>query len=232
MTSSMTGSERFPVRRGRRRPDPADRGLCQRRDFNQDSNDTLDGGAGVDTLSFIGAGTILFGVDKGWSFRCRGRHGDSAPLPEPTPSPASSISSAAMLGHHAGLRRGRDAGRRLGLRHHCRRWRRARRPPRRRRRGHLRLRRDRRDFAGAAIDTIVDLSAEDVIDLSAIDANTHKAGDQAFALVGAFSHHAGELTLTKDGKFTTLAADVNGDGVADLTVSIKGDHHDFSNFVL
>lgn len=83
-------------------------------------------------------------------------------------------------------------------------------------------------------DKITDLGSGDVIDLSGIDADSHTKGDQAFHLVGTFSHHAGELTLHYDSasRTTTLAGDVDGDGRADFSVAIKGDHQDFTDFVL
>jgi Ca2+-binding RTX toxin-like protein len=90
------------------------------------------------------------------------------------------------------------------------------------------------DSTVQAHDFISDLSAADVIDLSAIDAVASQAGDQAFHLVGAFTHKAGELTLKFDSSIgvTLLQGDVDGDGVADLSVWIAGDKHQFANFVL
>lgn len=88
--------------------------------------------------------------------------------------------------------------------------------------------------AAAAPDLIADLSAGDSIDLHLIDANTGKAGDQAFHLVSSFSHHAGELTVSYDAGsgLTTISGDVNGDGAADLVITATGDQHGFSAFVL
>ena len=99
---------------------------------------------------------------------------------------------------------------------------------------------DRFDFRAvsdspfAAYDRITDLEDQDVINLSAIDANTSIAGDQAFTLVAAFTRQAGQLTLTFNatGNFTVLAADVNGDGVGDFRVILDGDHTDYDNFRL
>lgn len=90
------------------------------------------------------------------------------------------------------------------------------------------------DSSGPAIDLITDLTDDDVIDLSQIDANSKLEGDQAFVLVKAFDHHAGETTLTYDAAkgVTDLLADVDGDGVADFTVAITGDHSGFTNFIL
>lgn len=53
---------------------------------------------------------------------------------------------------------------------------------------------------------------EDIIDLSAVDADSLTPGDQAFHWVDSFTGHAGEAVL-KDGQFM---ADVNGDGIADF----------------
>jgi Ca2+-binding RTX toxin-like protein len=83
-------------------------------------------------------------------------------------------------------------------------------------------------------DTITDLHAGDLIDLSAIDADRTTAGDQAFHLVSAFSHHAGELVLSYDAgsDATTLSGDSDGDGVADLKILITGDASGFTGFAL
>lgn len=59
----------------------------------------------------------------------------------------------------------------------------------------------------------------DTIDLSAIDANTNKSGNQAFDFIGrsAFSGTAGELRYEKD----RILADVNGDGDADFQIRLS-----------
>jgi Ca2+-binding RTX toxin-like protein len=74
------------------------------------------------------------------------------------------------------------------------------------------------------VDTVNDLSAGqgDRLDLSAIDADSTTAGDQAFHLVGGFSHHAGEMTLGFFGGTTILQLDVDGDGRADYRMTIAG----------
>jgi hypothetical protein len=60
----------------------------------------------------------------------------------------------------------------------------------------------------------------DKIQLNLIDADTTKAGNQAFKFVGmaAFSGKAGELRYQKIGSDSHIQADVNGDGKADFTV--------------
>ncbi len=77
-----------------------------------------------------------------------------------------------------------------------------------------------------ATDTVRDLvrAQSDRIDLSAIDADTSTAGDQAFTFVGsaAFSRTAGELRAVTSGANSTVFGDVNGDGVADFAIQVLG----------
>ncbi|HYE44803.1 MAG TPA: calcium-binding protein [Caulobacter sp.] len=80
-------------------------------------------------------------------------------------------------------------------------------------------------------DTITDLLAEDLIDLSAIDANSGAAGDQAFVKVAAFTGVAGQLTLSLSGASTLLRVDVDGDSVADMAIAMAGNHLAHVNFV-
>ncbi len=77
------------------------------------------------------------------------------------------------------------------------------------------------------IDVVNDLvlAQGDKLDLSAIDADSITAGDQAFHLVGAFTNHAGEMTLSFAGGVTTLQLDVDGDGGTDYRMKITGDVH-------
>jgi Ca2+-binding RTX toxin-like protein len=77
------------------------------------------------------------------------------------------------------------------------------------------------------IDTVNDLTLAqgDKLDLSAIDADSSTGADDAFHLVGGFTHHAGEMTLSFGGGITTLQLDVDGDGVADYRMKISGDVH-------
>ncbi len=72
----------------------------------------------------------------------------------------------------------------------------------------------------AATDTIFDFDRKegDRIDLSGIDANTKKTGDQAFSFIGGDAWHkkAGELRLEKVASDTYLHGDTNGDGKSDF----------------
>ncbi|HYE45070.1 MAG TPA: hypothetical protein VEA44_04770, partial [Caulobacter sp.] len=72
-------------------------------------------------------------------------------------------------------------------------------------------------------DTLSDLVAAqgDRIDLSAIDAIAGGA-DDAFTLVAAFTHTAGQMTLRLSGGNTILSLDVDGDGAADYRMNIAG----------
>jgi Ca2+-binding RTX toxin-like protein len=69
-------------------------------------------------------------------------------------------------------------------------------------------------------DFIHDFTVGDRIDLRAIDADTTKAGDQAFVFIGnaAFSNVAGQLRVSAEGFPWQLRieGDTNGDGVADF----------------
>lgn len=77
-------------------------------------------------------------------------------------------------------------------------------------------------------DFIMDFSTrqKDKIDLSAIDANLSRTGNQAFSFIGAndFSRRAGELRYDKLETFTVVEGDVNGDGAADFSIALKGVH--------
>ncbi|WP_343713516.1 M10 family metallopeptidase C-terminal domain-containing protein [Inquilinus sp.] len=64
----------------------------------------------------------------------------------------------------------------------------------------------------------------DRIDLSGIDADTGTAGDQAFTFIGTglYSHHAGELRFAHlSSGTTTIAGDVDGDGVSDFHIMLR-----------
>ena len=93
------------------------------------------------------------------------------------------------------------------------------------------------DSRKAAPDVIVGITNTDTIDLRAIDANINKDGNQPFAIVDAFSHKAGEMTLTYDSvsHYTSIAMDVDGDAKADMIILLDGagatDHSDFTHFL-
>jgi hypothetical protein len=83
-------------------------------------------------------------------------------------------------------------------------------------------------------DLIRDLTDADIINLELIDANAALDGDQRFRLVDSFTSHAGQAVIAFDADRgrTLLQLDVDGDGRADMRVSIAGDHGDFVHFVL
>ena len=90
------------------------------------------------------------------------------------------------------------------------------------------------DTAWATYDTITDLQAADIIDLSGIDANTNVAGDQAFVKVSAFTGVAGQVRLVYSSTSgdTYVQGDVNGDGVGDFRIRLVGNHSAWDNLVL
>jgi Ca2+-binding RTX toxin-like protein len=90
------------------------------------------------------------------------------------------------------------------------------------------------DSQTGAADLITDLEDIDRIDLRKVDANSLVDGDQKFVKVVAFTHHAGQLVRTYDAATdrTLIQGDVDGDGVADFTITAVGDHHTFTHFVL
>jgi len=97
--------------------------------------------------------------------------------------------------------------------------------------GLTRLTRDRiTDFQGDAT------TVHDLIDLSAIDANTKAVDDQPFVFQGAnvaFTKVAGQLHSMQQGPDTIIEGDVNGDGRADFQITLTGTHSlDGDNFVL
>ncbi|WP_225771777.1 calcium-binding protein [Inquilinus sp. Marseille-Q2685] len=77
------------------------------------------------------------------------------------------------------------------------------------------------ESAVATPDRILDFShaQADRIDLSAIDANTGVAGNQAFTFGGA---GAGALTYAFSGTDTVISGHVNGDGIADFRIVLSG----------
>ena len=77
---------------------------------------------------------------------------------------------------------------------------------------------------GAARDKIMDFSSVqgDLVDLSAMDANSGVYGDQAFSFIGnaAFSGVAGQLRYTLSNGNLILAGDTNGDGAAEFQIGL------------
>ena len=80
------------------------------------------------------------------------------------------------------------------------------------------------DSAVTAMDFIDDMIGADKFDFRLIDANVHVAGDQAFHLVGAFTHHEAELVLSYEAgsNQTTVMLDANGDMKADMVILVAG----------
>ena len=78
------------------------------------------------------------------------------------------------------------------------------------------------------------VSGSDRIDLSAIDANTGTAGDDAFTFVGAgaFTGAAGQLRAEAIGSQVHIYGDINGDGRADLHIIASGTQILVSDFIL
>ena len=87
----------------------------------------------------------------------------------------------------------------------------------------------------AAPDLITDWTSGDHIDLSAIDADTGHAGNQAFHLNGA-SGHPGDIAVHYDAAHDRTVVDlyVNADSKIDAEIWLAGDHHALSagDFVL
>lgn len=80
-------------------------------------------------------------------------------------------------------------------------------------------------------DRILSLDGNDRIDLSAIDANEARDGNQKFRQAEVFTGRAGELVIAFAAGRSTLAGDTDGDGVADFTIVVAGDLRGFDGFV-
>ncbi len=74
-------------------------------------------------------------------------------------------------------------------------------------------------------DVVYDFSTAegDLLDLSAIDANTLLDGNQDFVLVTSFSNVGGQMSMTFSGGQTLIRLDVDGDNAADYQLKINGD---------
>ena len=83
------------------------------------------------------------------------------------------------------------------------------------------------DLSGRDLFKDFDVTEGDIIDLSAIDANSTLSGDQAFSFIGEqdFSGQAGELRTEVNGKIQTILGDIDGDGDADFAVDIRTSDH-------
>ena len=66
----------------------------------------------------------------------------------------------------------------------------------------------------------------DQIDLSTIDANSGKKGNQAFTFLdvvnSGFGGHAGELRFFTSAGATKIEGDTNGDSIADFQITLTG----------
>jgi Ca2+-binding RTX toxin-like protein len=91
---------------------------------------------------------------------------------------------------------------------------------------------------GDLCDVILDWEAEDVIDLSRIDADTGVAGNGAFSFLGltataAFNRAAGQVSTHHFGGNTYVVAGVNADPARDMLIQINGIHTlTAANFIL
>ncbi|WP_198672076.1 calcium-binding protein [Pseudogemmobacter bohemicus] len=77
---------------------------------------------------------------------------------------------------------------------------------------------------GTGRDQIGDFAAGDLIDLSAMDADSLTEGNQAFTFIGHanFSGVAGQLNLWGNGSVTILQGDLDGDRQADFQIMVSG----------
>lgn len=75
---------------------------------------------------------------------------------------------------------------------------------------------------GNNVDTITDFGGNDIIDVSGIDADSGRGGNQSFDFIGtsAFSQ-TGQVRIERDGADLIVQADMNGDGRADFEVILE-----------
>jgi len=79
-----------------------------------------------------------------------------------------------------------------------------------------------KDSTSRSGDHIMDFAKGDHLDLSAIDADSHRDGNQARKFIGdhGFTGQAGELRVEHKGGDTHVYADVDGNGRADLAIHV------------
>lgn len=84
-----------------------------------------------------------------------------------------------------------------------------------------------RDESFGDRDVIVDFSSGDRISLSLVDANLNTDANEAFRFIGtnAFTGTAGELRYQRTAEGAVCMADMTGDRVADLTITLTGIDH-------
>lgn len=77
--------------------------------------------------------------------------------------------------------------------------------------------------AATSASVVLGAGQGDKIDLSAIDANSTTTLRDGFSFVGTadFTKHAGELRVQGSGSNWTVSADTNGDGVADIVLTVQ-----------
>ena len=90
------------------------------------------------------------------------------------------------------------------------------------------------DSTLAAPDHVLDfVGGQDRIDLRQIDANASQGGDQAFAYVTSFGHHAGEVMVASaGGDLYQVRGDINGDGTADFAIDVTSASAPAANWFL
>jgi hypothetical protein len=90
------------------------------------------------------------------------------------------------------------------------------------------------DSSASLPDTISNLQSIDRIDLSAIDADLSRDGDQRFTLVAEFTGHRHQAALIYDSQHdvTRLELDLDGDATADGVVVMLGDQIGVAHFIL
>jgi Ca2+-binding RTX toxin-like protein len=79
----------------------------------------------------------------------------------------------------------------------------------------------------ALADHVTDFATGDVIDLHFIDANSTLANNNAFHFIGAAAFtvgDAGALHYSSGGGVTWIEGDTDGDGIADVSIYLAGDH--------